>query len=315
MASARDGALRFLALSAAVSALLACPAWAAKWDIVPTLSVGEIYTDNLSLSPDTSKRSDWVTQVIPGISISAIGAASRFNVSYTPELIYYAQGEADNKVFHRLNAFGNAELAKQLLFVDAGAFVGPEYISLLAPLSLSSFNTTGNVATVGKYYVSPFLRRDFGSAVHAEARYTYSVVNSDDPSRVPNSVADRVDLRLNSGPAYKLLVWNIEYRKESINYENQQDIDIEVTSANARRLITPTIGLLARVGYEYYRTGIVEPASEGSFWGAGLDWTPTPRTRLAAGAGHRLRPATTAAGGAARRGSCVARTAPPGRSA
>ena len=86
MASARGGALRFLALSAALPILLACPAWAAKWDIVPTLSVGEIYTDNLSLSPDTSKQSDWVTQVIPGISISAIGAASKFNLSYAPEL-------------------------------------------------------------------------------------------------------------------------------------------------------------------------------------------------------------------------------------
>ncbi len=74
------------------------------------------------------------------------------------------------------------------------------------------------------------------------------MVNSDDPSRVPNSVADRIDLRLNSGPAYKLLVWNIDYRKETIDYENQQDIDIEVFNANARRLITPTVGLLAAGG-------------------------------------------------------------------
>ena len=94
---------------------------------------------------------------------------------------------------------------------------------------MSSFNTTGNLATVGTYYVSPFLRRDFGSAVQAEARFTYSVVNSDDPSALPNSVADRINLRLNSGPAYKLLVWNIDYRKETIDYENQQDIDTEVS--------------------------------------------------------------------------------------
>ncbi len=49
---ARRNLMRFLSLSAALPALLACPAWAAKWDIVPTLSVVETYTDNVSLTPD-----------------------------------------------------------------------------------------------------------------------------------------------------------------------------------------------------------------------------------------------------------------------
>ena len=280
--------MRSLLLSAALSALLACPAWAAKWEIVPSLSVGEIYTDNLSLSSDTSKQSAWVTQVVPAISLSAIGAESRFNLYYAPALIHYSNGAAEDKTYHQLSAFGTAELAKKLLFVDAGASVGPQSISLLAPLSLSSFNTTGNIATVGTYYVSPFLRRDFGSAVQAEARFTYTVVNSDDLSVLPDSVANRVNLRLNSGPAYRLLAWGIDYKKEIINYETQQDIDTEVFAANARRLITPTVGLLAQAGYDYYRSGAAEPASEGPSWGLGFDWAPTPRTRLAATAGRRF---------------------------
>ncbi len=288
MARARGGARLFLTLSAALPVLLAGPAWAARWDVVPTLAVGEIYTDNLSLSPDASKRSDWVTQVVPGIAISAIGGASKFSLSYAPELLYYAQGEGDSTVYHRLNALGNVELAKQLLFVDAGATVGPRSVSLLAPLSLSSFNTTGNVATVATYFVSPFLRRQFGSAVQAEARYSYSVVNSDDAASLLDSVADRIFLRVNSGPAYKLLAWNFDYSKDTTNYDAGLDIDSEVANANARLLITPTVALLARAGYEYYASGIVEAASEGSYWGAGLDWAPTPRTQLAVVAGRRF---------------------------
>jgi uncharacterized protein (PEP-CTERM system associated) len=279
---------RFLALSAALPALLSCPAWAAKWDIVPTLSVGETYTDNVSLTPNALKQGDWVTQVTPGISIAATGARLRFNATYDPEVIYYARGQQNDQVFQRGNAVGNAELAKQLLFVDFGANVDQYNASLQAPLTTSNVNTTGNRATVETFFASPYLRREFGSDVQAEARFTDSVVNSDDPLTLSNSVADRINLGLKSGPAYKLLAWNLDYVRETIHYTSAQDTLTEVITANARRLITPTVGLLAQVGYENYESGVVRLASEERRWSTGFDWTPSPRTHLAATVGQRF---------------------------
>ena len=87
----------------------------------------------MSLTPDAVKQSDWVTQVTPGISIAATGARLRFNATYAPEVIYYARGQEDNQIFQRLNAIGTAELAKQLLFVDAGANVDQYNVSLQGP--------------------------------------------------------------------------------------------------------------------------------------------------------------------------------------
>ena len=251
---------RFLSLSAALSVLLACPAWPAKWDVVPTVSVIETYTDNVSLVQDALKQNDWVTQVIPGISITATGPQLQFKVNYAPEVVYYAKGTEENQVFQRGNALANAELAKQLLFIDAGASVNQYAISLQGPLTTSNIYTTGNRATVKTFFASPYLRRDFGSEIQAEARFTYSVVNSDDNSQLNNSVADRINLRLASGPAYKLLTWDLAYKKETIDYESQGDTDIEVITANARYLITPTVGLLAQVGHDYYKSGVL-PAS------------------------------------------------------
>jgi uncharacterized protein (PEP-CTERM system associated) len=282
--------MRFLSMSAALPALLSCPAWAAKWDVVPTLSVGETYTDNRSLAPDALKRRGWVTQVTPGISIAATGARMRFNATYAPEVTYYdyGRGQDDNQVFQRLNATGNAELAKQLLFVDAGANVNQYDVSLQDPLTTSNVNTTGNRTTAKTFFVSPYLLRDFGPAVRGEARFTYSVWNSDNTSVLPDSEANRISLRLASGPAYKLLTWDLAYNKETVNYESQQDTFTEMITANARRLITPAVGLLAKVGYEDYDAPVIGPASERTFWSAGFDWTPSPRTRFATTAGQRF---------------------------
>ena len=283
----RCNLIRFLSLSAALPALLSGPAWGAKWEVVPTLSVVETYTDNLSLTPNASKQSDWVTQVIPGISVAATGARLKFYATYAPEVTYYARGKRDNQVFHRGNATGSAELAKQLLFVDGGAKVDQYSVSLQGPLTTSNVNTTANRSTVKTSFISPYLQRDFGSDLKAEARFTYSVANSDDTSSLSNSVANRINLRLTSGPKYKVLTWDLAYSRETINYETQGTTDIEVSSLNVRRLITPTVGLLAQGGYEYYKNGLFPP-TEGQTWSAGLDWAPSPHTRLAATAGERF---------------------------
>jgi uncharacterized protein (PEP-CTERM system associated) len=270
--------------------MMCCPAWAAKWDIVPTFKVSETYTDNLSLTSDAAKQAEWVTQLVPGILLATTGRRLRFNAYYAPQLNYYARGQHGNEVFQRLNATGNAELAERLLFVDVGASVDQYNISLQGPVTTSNVNTTGNRSTASTWFVSPSLVRDFGSAVRAEARYTYSVWTSDNSVSLSKSEANRIQLRLTSGPAYKLLTWDLAYFRENIHYENvlQPDTDAEVATARARYSITPSVGLLGRLGYEDYRYLIVGPGAGGSAWSAGFEWMPTPRTSLTALAGRRF---------------------------
>jgi uncharacterized protein (PEP-CTERM system associated) len=278
----------FFSLCVGLPTVLSFPASAATWDIAPTLSAGETYTDNLSLSPESSKQSDWVTQVTPAISLAATGAQSRFKVNYALDVTYYARGHQENQVYNRLDAAGHAELAKQLIFVDAGAHIDQYNVSLLAPLATSNVNTTGNSTTVKSFFASPYFRRDFGSDVRGELRLTESVVSSNQTSTLSDSVADRIDLQLKSGPAHRLLAWNVQYARETIDYKNAQDSDTELVTADARRLISPSVGLLVQAGYEYYRSGEIGPASEGPSWSAGFDWTPSPQTRLRATAGQRF---------------------------
>jgi uncharacterized protein (PEP-CTERM system associated) len=265
--------------------MLPCPAWAAKWDIVPTLEISETYTDNVDLTPDQAKREEWITQVTPAISFRATAPRFRLNASYAPQLTYYGQGNRDNEVYQRLNASANAELAEQLLFLDAGATVDQYNVSLQGPLTTSNVNTTGNRSTANTFFVSPFLLREFGSAVRAEARYTYSLWRSDAPaSSLSNSEGNRINLRLASGSAYKLLTWELAYYEDVL----EPDTDTEVVTAKARRLITPSVALLARAGYEDYHYRVVGPGASGSAWGAGFEWAPTPRTALTTLAGERF---------------------------
>lgn len=263
------------------------------WEIYPIFLADETYTDNVRLGPVGLERSDWVTRLAPGVLIYGNGPRLRLTASYSPEILARAQ-EGTIDIFHHLKANGDAELMQQLLFVDASARVSQQDVSLFGPLTESNVNVTENRTTVGAFSLSPYLRRDFGRNVQGEARLTYSTVNtgktdaSINAAAVSDSSSNRIDLRLISGPAYKRLTWNVAYSKERIDYESGQNIEIDRISAAARRLITPTLGLQANVGYEDNNYVTSGPALDGAFWSVGPEWTPTPRTRLVATAGRRF---------------------------
>lgn len=258
-----------------------------NWLVTPSLKLAETYTDNVFLSPDRSKQRDWITQVIPGISVAANGPRLRLGAFYAPEIVYHAETQRDDKVFHRGNAVGTLELADELLFLEAGAKVDQYDVSLQGPLTTSNVNVTGNRATVATTYASPYLRRDIGSAARAEARFTYSTWRSDSSQRtLPDNTARRVNLQLSNGPAHGLLTWDARYSGENINYETRQQTTTEQSTISAQRRITDAVSLLALAGYERYENGLQTLAQPR--WSAGFDWTPTPRTHLAVTAGRRL---------------------------
>ena len=255
--------------------------------MTPSLKVAETYSDNVFLSPDGSERSDWITQVIPGISVASRGPRLRVDASYTPEIVYYKRAERGDDVFHRGNAVGTLEVADELLFLEAGAKADQYDISLQGPQTTSNVNITGNRATATTAHVSPYLLRHIGSAARAEARFTYSAWQSDDSQRIlPDNTARRVNLRLANGPAYRQLTWDATYSREAIDYDTDQRTTSEELTASGERRITSALSVLALAGYERYESAsdtLAEPR-----WSAGLGWTPTSRTRLAVTAGRRL---------------------------
>jgi len=267
----------------------AAPAQTATWEIGRTVTLEETYTDNLRLTPPGTEQGDWVTTLSPTLSVRARGDQLRFDVVYSPQLIHRAR-EGSDDVVHKLNANVTAELVKQMLFLDARSIITQQNVSALGPQSQSNINDTGNRETVRSTLLSPFLRHDFGLDARVEARYTYSIVDADSAANdtLSSSTANGAELSIRSGPTFKLVTWHAEYTKQHIDYDDAriQDIDIQRISAGAKRLVTPQIGVLANVGYEdnnYLTTG---RDLKGAFWNVGTEWSPSPRTRLAATAGR-----------------------------
>ena len=257
--------------------------------IRPSISVSETYSDNVSLAPAGSERSEWTTRIAPSVSVIGNGARLRFNATYTPELLSRAR-QGTNDISHFLDASGNSELLQQLLYVDVRANVFQQNVSLLGAQAQDNLNTTGNRTSVKTYSVSPYLRHDFGFDAVGELRLTHDAVSySGNTSALSGSTSNGISARLLSGPTFKLLTWNLAYDKSRVEYsDSARNVDSERISAGATRLITPNFRLGVNVGYEEYTYVTIGGAPpKGAFWSVGPEWTPTDRTRLAASIGHR----------------------------
>jgi uncharacterized protein (PEP-CTERM system associated) len=268
------------------SALIVHPALAAKWDIIPTLGIEETYTDNLRLTP-TNKQSDFATVLTPGVIINGVGARGRLDLTYSLQSIYHTQEGAQNELNHLLNASATAEMVEKLAYVDARASIQQLNTSVLGPQAVSNVNITGNRTTAKTFLVSPYLRRTFGSEAEGLARYTYSVVDSDS-GNFRQTEGNRVDLSLASGPSYRLYTWNITAYTDQIKGRTTADTEFSAINATGRRLISYNLYLTSSVGYEKNNyVSIGGAPTSGVSWSTGIDWMPTPRTRLAGTIGQR----------------------------
>lgn len=259
------------------------------WEIHPSLSVSEHFSDNVFLAARGLEQSEWTTRITPAVRIVGNSARLRLNLNYAPELIHRVNLNT-NDMFQFLDATGYGELVSRLLFIDARAGISQQNVSLLAPQADSNVNANPNRTTVRRYSVSPYLHHEFGGSAVGEFRLTSDAVRTNaNGGGIVGSTSNKIDASISSGPAYKLLTWNFALSKARIKYDvSGQKIEQERVSASAGSLLTPEIRLIGNVGYEdsgYPSTSGRE--LKGVFWEIGPEWTPSSRTRITAAFGHR----------------------------
>src|SRR5262245_49848037 len=103
------------------------PAFAAKWDITPSISAGETYTDNVGLRTEgEDPSSDFVTTVTPGLSVRGTGGRATLSADYSLQRLQFLHQTQNNDFIHNLNSTGSIELWDKSLFLDGAAQIGQQ---------------------------------------------------------------------------------------------------------------------------------------------------------------------------------------------
>ena len=272
--------------AATAAAVISANGHAAEWRFVPTLSVTETYSDNVGLAVSGLERSDFVTQISPGFSVTANGPRLKLRANYQLQGTTYLHNSSSSGFSNLLDGALNAELIQDLLYVDAKANISQQNISAFGPQSTNNININNNRADVRTYSISPYLRHNFGSRAFGELRYAHESLGTSS-NLLAASNTDRISLAVSSGEALQKLSWGLRASAQKNHFNGQRDVDQDSYSGTVRYFIDPNFSVTATGGYEKDTYVTLADKPSGAFYNAGFIWKPTSRTEVSATAGHR----------------------------
>ncbi|WP_151446691.1 TIGR03016 family PEP-CTERM system-associated outer membrane protein [Lacisediminimonas profundi] len=270
----------------AVLLLFCAEARPAQWTIVPSIGLREAYTDNVALTPSPRASSDWVTELVPGITAAAVGPRFRFSGSYGLHLLDYRRS-GSNDALNNGSLTANGELVKDWLFIDAAASVTQQNISGFGPQSVDLINDTANRTEVRNVQVSPYLRRQFGSFAIGEARYTAQSIRTTSGDLL-NADAHRVTVDVSSGSEFARWGWDVLLDRQKIDYLNAFPLEFNRYTAKLRYAITPRLAAHIIGGHEDNDYPALGAEGNGRVWAGAVTWAPSENTIVSGSAGHRF---------------------------
>ena len=291
--------LRPVALTA--TAVAVALAWtpgaiASEFKFVPNVLITETYTDNVGLSTRGQERSDFVTTVAPGFTVSRDSARLQLRAAYSLQALFYLNNSSGTTLSNLLDATAHGTLIQDLLFFDARAAVSQQNASAFGPQAASDINVSNNRVETRSYSISPYLEQRFDSIAVGRLRYAHEALNSGDVNSsnaggrigLGNSSTDRVVATVVSGPVFRTFTWGTTASTQKTRYTDTDSVSESSASANIGYLLGPNLRLTAAGGYEKDTYVTIGDKPQGAFYNAGFIWTPSSRTSVTATAGHRF---------------------------
>ena len=257
------------------------------WRISPTISTVVTATDNVDLAPKGLEESDVVLSFRPGLSVQYVGPRGTLQGSVAVPIVLYARtGDVNNKAYVNANIRGDAEIIKDLFFVDASANVSQTYFSPFGPTPPDLATATENRYTSQLYRVSAYLQGRAGSDISWSLRNDNTWTNlSDSPDAATQAqYINRLFGTINRRP--QPLGWGADVERTEYRFEDQQGQVVALARARATWRPRTQLEMFVSAGYE--DTDFPFFDTSGAIYGAGFRWRPTDRTRLDASWEHRF---------------------------
>jgi uncharacterized protein (PEP-CTERM system associated) len=264
------------------------------WTFMPYLSIGETYTDNVSLAPPGFEQGDFVTELSPGLSFSRQARRYNVDVDYLLQNFIYAEDGSRNANFNVFRGIAQAELLRDQLFLDVNADSAPRNVLNNRRIGLDNIAITQNRSETLTYKVNPYWDQELGKFSTLGLSYALDKLEfaSDLQSQsdsLKNSEGNTYLVTLESGRLFSRFLWDVHYRRQTINYVSAIENRFETYGGRLQYLLTRTWAVQIGGGKENDSFQTTHGNNtRGTYWTIGTTWNPSRRTSLHAVYGERF---------------------------
>ncbi|TPQ29587.1 TIGR03016 family PEP-CTERM system-associated outer membrane protein [Methylomonas koyamae] len=266
------------------------------WRVTPSLSASETFTDNINLA-NVDKKSGFVTEVTPGLSLNGASPWSNFNLNYRLQSLHNAGGRDDLDFNHQLNMSSLYQAVRNTLYIQTTSSISQQNIS-------NAFVTTDNISGSGgrtenkNFSISPYWTPRFGSFGSGLVKVGYSRSTFDNATSegttgvVPDNFVTDSDTftrqaRLSSGSFFSSVNWALNYSSTEQTRGTGQDVRFEQYQGDMRYFFNRKFSVFGQAGFENndYQT-TQNSIRNGFFYTLGGRWSPSRWYWLEVGLGN-----------------------------
>jgi len=256
----------------------------AEVTVVPRVGASETFTDNVRLD-DQNQKSEWITQLSPGIRVDMKGAKIKGFFDYALTHVSYARGTASGRTQNALNTFGTVEAIDNFAFLDFNGSISQQAVSAFQTQALDNTAINANRAEVSTYRISPYLRGRLGESANYEARYTHTLTNSSSALSSDVTATDG-SVKLTGGSTFRRLGWSADASRQTADYSRGRATESDRVNLGLSYAITPQVIALVNGGHESNNFSSLDKQSYATS-GFGLNWNPSERTKFSASRNQR----------------------------
>ena len=145
-------------------------AYAGEGAIHPSIAVSEEFNDNV-FDTSTSRVSDYITHVLPGVTANYDAQAFKGDLNYTFDYRYYAKNSREHDRTHTIQANGHLTAVENLLFLD----VNDQYqrVSLDVTRDLTNETLFANQSDRNVVSAAPYITLRPGQRTTVKTGYRY----------------------------------------------------------------------------------------------------------------------------------------------
>ena len=253
--------------------------------IEPRIDVVETYSDNAFLS-STDRRSEFITEVSPGIRISGTGRRIRGVFDYALRRFMYANGSAEDNTQHNLSSFATIEAVDSFAYIDLAGNVSRQAISAFSTQTGNTSQSNSNLTQVANYSVSPYLKGDLKGNANYELRYRRSIFKNDS-TVASNSLTDDWLGAVGQDYFSKRFGWLAQISRTVVSYDVGRDTKANQIRGVLNSFPNPQLKLYISGGSEENNYLTLE-SKRYTNYGVGFAWRLNERTRVEAEQSHRF---------------------------
>ena len=249
--------------------------------IIPTLNIGERYTDNAASVGASLAKSDWVTDAAAGLSMDYRAARASANIDFQVDRLIHSSLSSLNNTQRRLNSNATLEAVEKWLFLDARANISQQSRSAFGSADVTEVaSSRSNRIETNTYQFAPYVRGTIGNLASYQLRLNASETRTGETA-FPDSRTSELTGFIKSAPSADRFGWSID--GNSLILDN--DVAGKRRDTRIRASITAKLDAQMQVsvsgGTETTDLDSLQKRTRNTF-GFGAEWSPSQRTKMTA---------------------------------